>query len=141
MALLGLIVASLVTLALPSPFGWLALLLIWPMVSIHICRLHDMGRGGSWVAVPFALNIITAIAAPLLGLLAVIAAAQRGAVSNLPQNSMIVLILLMLVTVVVDVVFVLWVGLSRGEAEANAFGAPAAEAIPMTPPEGPPQAG
>jgi len=130
MAFLGLVVASFVLLALPGALRWLALLLIWPQVTVHINRLHDIGRGASWVAVPFALNVVTALSAPLLGLLALVGAAQRG---HLP-GSFSLLVVLLLVTLLVDVAFVLWLGLSRSDPETNAFGPPALEGPP--PPAG-----
>jgi len=88
---------------------WGVLVLLYPAVVLHVRRLHDMGRSGWLVLVPAVLTVLAmGIWAHRISL----GAQLDGAVP--------------VVALVVFLLFALWGGIARGQAESNTFGPPVA---------------
>lgn len=113
-------VASIVLGAIPVIGQIIGLLLIWPQVCVHAKRLHDMGRTAWLILIPFVVTIAAMGFVAVTGGLALMGAAGEdyetaagaGAASGLA----------ILVAFLVGVGFLLWVGLSPGQAGPNRFG-------------------
>lgn len=111
--------------------GWLPLIgivlsigLIWPNLAIAVKRLHDMGKSGWLVAIPWAVSIIgTIIAISMMG----ISAFTNAAALEREDPAAILGLLgpalgLIAVLALVNLGFLLWIGLSEGQAGDNRFG-------------------
>jgi uncharacterized membrane protein YhaH (DUF805 family) len=85
----------------------LALVLIYPDVCIFVKRLHDIGRSGWLTALPFGLAFLGGVALELAG------EPKRGAPAMIGS-----------VLVLAGSAISLWVGLSKGDPEPNAYGPP-----------------
>ena len=97
----------------------ISLALIAPAAAIAARRLHDMGRSARFALVPVAFAIV----AGLLGLMASIAPAAFGAAGAIGVLAVAgPLLLLITVLLAINLVFVLWIGLSAGAQGANAYG-------------------
>lgn len=121
----------LVCLGLGVVFGWIALLgfvlsiaLIWPNLAITVKRLHDMGHTGWLAAIPYAVGILgTIVAFIMIGASAFINAA---ALENEDPAAIMALIGpafgLFGLMFLVGLAFLLWIGLTDGQAGDNRFG-------------------
>lgn len=111
--------------------GWIPLIgtlislaLIWPNTAIAVKRLHDMGKSGWFVAIPWVVNIvgcIFAFASVGISALTNAAALERedpAAVFALLGPMFGVLALL----AVVNLGFLLWIGISDSQPGDNQFG-------------------
>ena len=109
---------------IPILGGLISLALIWPNVAISVKRLHDMGKSGWLVIVPFAVSVIAGcVAVAMVGISAITnsAALDREdpvAIFALigPAIGFFVLICL------VNLGFLLWIGVSEGQSGDNRFG-------------------
>lgn len=109
---------------IPLIGGLISLALIWPNLAIAVKRLHDMGKSGWLVVIPWVAGIIGAIAA--LATMGVSAFANASALEA--GDPVAILALLGPVMGIVAVVgliclgFLLWIGLSEGQAGDNRYG-------------------
>ncbi len=103
---------------LPRPLDLLAgLVLVWPGICINAKRLHDLGRTGWLMLAPFLGTLFLGIAAM------VVSGAGMG--QDLPLIASASLGLLVLI---LDLGYLLWLGVGKGDVGANRFGpSPGAE--------------
>jgi uncharacterized membrane protein YhaH (DUF805 family) len=109
---------------IPILGGLISLALIWPNLAIAVKRLHDMGKSGWLIAIPWVVSVVGTIAAfSMIGITAFTnaAALDEGdplAIMALLGPALGLVGLLMLV----NLGFLLWIGLSDGQPGPNRFG-------------------
>ncbi len=109
---------------IPFLGGLLAIVLIWPNLAISVKRLHDMGKSGWLVAVPWVLNLIVCIGGVALMGLSVFANLS-GLENEDPAAIMAVLgpaLGLFGLLFLISLGFLLWIGLSDGQPGDNRYG-------------------
>lgn len=109
---------------IPFLGGLLAIVLIWPNLAISVKRLHDMGKSGWLVAVPWVLNLIVCIGGVALMGLSVFANLS-GLETEDPAAIMAVLgpaLGLFGLLFLISLGFLLWIGLSDGQPGDNRYG-------------------
>lgn len=121
-----LFVANSVLVVIPI-IGWIInIVLVWSAIAVFSKRLHDFGRTGWWQIIPATITFIGFTWAVFALGAAVIAASFRG-------DGMAWMALLssaggafvgILGMSVINVLFWLWVGLSRGDLGSNRYGLP-----------------
>lgn len=115
-------------LHLLAPIAWLVIWFCW--ICIGAKRLHDAGRSGWLMLVPLLIGFVaTCMSAVLSGAAAIAAFASGG--GHFDPGSLGVLwaslgmaALLFSGAGLVNLVFLLWIGLSAGDASDNRFGPP-----------------
>ena len=126
-AWLILFVAGVVSRLIPLLGVVIALALIYPYVCITAKRLHDFGRSGWLAAAPLVAGLALGIVAMLLGGAAMMAGIfGRGAAGLAMMGGMGLMVMLWSVAGLAGIVFLLWVGLTRGDGQPNAYGPPPA---------------
>lgn len=111
-----------------APFIWL--LMLYPWVCVIAKRLHDFGKSGWLILIPFVVGFIAFCAAFVAGGAAVIAAiftASTDAGGDWTNWTGVMGALgaalgFIALAAVVKLLFLLWVGLSRGDAGPNRYG-------------------
>lgn len=109
---------------IPLLGGLISLALIWPNLAISVKRLHDMGKSGWLVAIPWVVSIVGMFAA--IGIIGVSAFSNAAALEREDPAAIFALIgpalglfgLIMLV----NLGFLLWIGLTEGQSGDNRFG-------------------
>jgi uncharacterized membrane protein YhaH (DUF805 family) len=125
LAWLMLFAANLVCRIVPFLGGLVALALVFPNVCVTSKRLHDFGRSGWLILIPFAAGLVAAVLGALTRGATMLAGLAGHAVGSLAMvGGMGLMALLGLALLVVALGFLLWVGLSRGDPEPNAYGPP-----------------
>jgi uncharacterized membrane protein YhaH (DUF805 family) len=127
-----LFVLGIVVHLIPGLGQLLAILLIYPWVCLFSKRLHDMGKSGWLQLVVFAIWIVAVVVAMAMGGAAAIMAMASGshsadtsaAAGALAGMGMAFIVILL--ACLANLAFVLWVGLSAGQAGDNAYGPPPA---------------
>jgi uncharacterized membrane protein YhaH (DUF805 family) len=122
-----------------APLIWL--ILVYPWVCVIAKRLHDFGKSGWLILVPFAVAFLAGCAALIAGGAAVIGMifnASTEAANDWTSWGGVIGALgmaaaFLLVAVVVKLVFLLWVGLSRGDPGPNRYGPPPGDPAPSPP--------
>ena len=125
-AWLILFVATLVASMIPLLGQLIALALIFPNVCITSKRLHDFGRSGWLAAIPYVAGAVVGVVGMVTGGAAMMAGGLggRGAGAVAAMGGMGIMMLLAMLMFVVALGFLLWVGLSRGDSQTNAYGPP-----------------
>ena len=138
-AALILFVAGILSfvLHLLAPLAWLVLAYCW--ICILSKRLHDAGRSGWLVLLPFVVGCAAVTISLVIGGIAVIWAIATGGGAGLDPSvlwgSLGTAAALWGIAGLVKLVFLLWVGLSAGEAGDNRYGpSPAPWIRPAQPP-------
>ena len=116
--------AGVVASWIPVIGFFLSIALIWPNLAISVKRLHDMGKAGWLVAIPWAVAIVGGIAAgammgaSVFGNAAVFDSGDPAAILALmgPAIGLFALIGL------IGLGFLLWIGLSDGQPGDNRYG-------------------
>ncbi|MBV9989722.1 MAG: DUF805 domain-containing protein [Alphaproteobacteria bacterium] len=121
-------VASMLAGALPIVGPVLGLVLIWPQVVIHIKRLHDFGWSGWLLLLPFAVSLVCTLLMIASGGQALAGAQPAEFVKLIAAPQMRKPLVYLEVAFAVEVAFLCWVGFTKGDAEANKFGAAPAQA-------------
>ncbi|HEY5409091.1 MAG TPA: DUF805 domain-containing protein, partial [Caulobacteraceae bacterium] len=127
-------------LHLLAPLAWLVLAYCW--ICILSKRLHDAGRSGWLVLVPFVVGCAAVVISLVVGGVAVIWAIATGGGAGLDPSSWAVFwgslgtaAALWGIAGLVKLVFLLWVGLSAGGTGDNRYGpSPAPWIRPAQPP-------
>ena len=116
-------------LHLLAPLVWLVLL--YPWVCVFTKRLHDFGKSGLLILVPFVVGFIAAALGLIFGGVTVASAIWTAVQGGTQAVSWAVLLgalgtmlAFLCVAAVVKFEFILWVGLSPGDPAANRYGPP-----------------
>ena len=104
----------------------LGFVLIWPNLAISVKRLHDMGKTGWLVAIPWVASTVFLI----IGFFMVMGAAIAGGVgADYYENNPAALFAMMgpavgafVLAALVPLAFLLWIGLVEGDQGDNRFG-------------------
>jgi uncharacterized membrane protein YhaH (DUF805 family) len=111
---------------IPVIGGLIGLVTIWCWVVLYAKRLHDMGKSGWLQLIPYGVGAAAIIGAFVTGGMAIIAAAAQG--DNVDPTTMIAGLggaaLFLGGACLVSLIFLLWVGLSGGQAGDNQYGPP-----------------
>jgi uncharacterized membrane protein YhaH (DUF805 family) len=111
------------------PVAWL--ILLYPWVCVFAKRLHDFGRSGLFILLPFIVAFIAVVLGVIFGGLTVLSAvwtAMQGGTEPVSWAALVGAGLTMLAFLalagIVKFVFILWVGLSTGDPGENRYGPP-----------------
>lgn len=124
-------IAWLILLGVGVVLGWLPLLgmllsilLIWPNLAITVKRLHDMGRSGWLVLIPWVLGLGALIAGfSIVGFSLILnQAAFEAEDPAVIIGTMGPAMLLFLASIVVNLAFLLWIGLTDSQPGDNRYG-------------------
>lgn len=119
-----LFAASLVLGFIPIIGTLISLVLIWPSIAIQVTRLHDMGKTGWLVVVPWVANIVGIIA--IISTVGLAAIANSGDLdSDDPAQMMAVMgpaFGIIGLLVLVGLGFLLWIGISDSQPGPNKYG-------------------
>lgn len=123
--------------------GWIPLigqlisiLLIYPWICLYSKRLHDFGKTGWLVLVPFGIGVAAMVLSFVVGGASIFAAGMSGTEEGVATSALAgmgVVALLLGVAALVGFAFLLWVGLSKGDAGPNKYGPPYGGAAASTP--------
>lgn len=109
---------------IPLIGGLISLALIWPNLAIAVKRLHDMGKSGWLVVIPWVAGIVGVIAA--IATVGVSALANAAALEAGDPIAILALLgPVMGILAVVGLIclgFLLWIGLSEGQPGDNRHG-------------------
>ncbi len=126
-------------LHLLAPLVWV--LLLYPWVCVFAKRLHDFGRSGWLIAVPFAIGAAALVLALVFGGMsamgAIFAAATGGAEPTswgMVFGGLGLMLAMLGVAGLVKLVFILWVGLTPGDPGPNRYGPPVVTGAAVAPP-------
>jgi len=118
--------ANIVLNFIPFIGALISLALIWSNLAISVKRLHDMGKTGWLVAIPYAASIVLGIAAAVM-MVAGIAASGMDE-SYYENNPMAALSMMgpafgiFGIIMLVNLAFLLWVGITDSQKGENRFG-------------------
>lgn len=102
-----------------------AITIMWIITWIR--RLHDIGRPAWWAMLPLLVVVVLAIAGIALGGKAfeeVILAAEGGKAIGPNDPGFAIVALVVLVGLLFQFGFTIWLGIKKGDAGDNKFGAP-----------------
>jgi uncharacterized membrane protein YhaH (DUF805 family) len=103
------------------------LALIYPTVCVTAKRLHDFGRSGWLAAVPYVIAAAAMLIGAVTGGMTMMLGglAGHGVAAAAAVGGMGIMAGVMGLTLLAELAFLLWVGLSKGDPQPNAYGAPA----------------
>ena len=117
---------------------WLALLYAW--VCLFAKRLHDFGKSGMLILIPFAVGCVALVAALIFGGIGAISAIYNASQGGSEPANWAVLIgalgmalAFLCVAGLVKLVFILWVGLNPSDVGDNRYGPPPLAPVPPAP--------
>lgn len=112
-----------------APLAWL--LLLYPWTCVFAKRLHDFGRSGFLILVPFVVGCLAVLAALVFGGVAALSAIFGAAQGGMGAGSWALFAgalgtagAFLALAGLVKLIFILWVGLSRGDPGPNRYGPP-----------------
>lgn len=109
---------------IPVLGGLISLALIWPNLAISVKRLHDMGKSGWLVAIPWVASIVGMFVA--FGMIGFSAFSNAAALEREDPAAIFALIGPALglfgLLALINLGFLLWIGLSDGQRGDNRFG-------------------
>lgn len=116
--------AGVVANFLPFVGGLLSIALIWPNLAISVKRLHDMGKSGWLIVVPWVLSLIVcAVGIAVMGLSVF---ANLSALENEDPAAILAVVGPVLglfgLLFLVNIGFLLWIGLSASQPGDNRYG-------------------
>lgn len=129
-AVVILFVANSVLVMIPI-IGWIInIVLIWSAIAVFAKRLHDFGRTGWWQVIPATITFIGFTWAFIAFGAAMITGGMDGQVDWMAMlwGAGAVMVGFLGMTVI-NVVFWLWVGLSRGDFGSNRYGLPEGQEV------------
>lgn len=127
-AFLIVMVLSVAAGAVPFAAPVLGLALVWPQLVIHIKRLHDIGWSGWLLLLPAAVSLSCMTLIVLNGGSRLLVAPPNEIPELLSSPEMHTSLLFFEISFAVEAAFLLWVGSTKGQPEANRFGPPPATA-------------
>jgi uncharacterized membrane protein YhaH (DUF805 family) len=124
-----LVLAGVDLLVLLVPLvGWLVVLAsTYCWVCLYIKRLHDMGKPAWLITLPYGVWLIPVVAAVVMGGMAAVSGLVNGVDSGTSFSVLAGLggfLTACGVSFLVGVAFLLWMGLTPGEAGDNRYGSP-----------------
>jgi uncharacterized membrane protein YhaH (DUF805 family) len=122
-----LFVVGIVVHFIPVIGQIIAIILIYPWVCLFSKRLHDMGKSGWLQLIPFAVWIIGILVAVMSGMGGAIMAMASGSDAQATAGALAgagVAALVLCAAALINLIFLLWVGLSPSQAGDNAYGPP-----------------
>jgi uncharacterized membrane protein YhaH (DUF805 family) len=122
LGLLIVMVLGLLANAIPVVGPLAGLVLLWPQIAIHVKRLHDFGWSGWLLLLPFSVSALCVGMIMLNGGAALLAATPEQLPTLLTSPKMRLPSVYLEVAFAVEFVFLLWVGLTKGDPNANRFG-------------------
>ena len=129
-----------------APLIWIGLLYVW--ICVYAKRLHDFGKSAVMILAPFVVIFIALAAAVVFGGLGVIGMLVAAAMHGLEPSSWTVMfgglgvmVICLTVAGLAKIIFLLWVGLSPGDAGTNQYGPPPGFPVPPAPPSPTPTLG
>lgn len=127
-AFLILFVAGFVGGMIPILNLIIGLALIFPGVCIMAKRLHDFGKTGWLAAVPYGIGAVAMVVGIVVGGMAMMMGGLGGdgAAAAAAMGGMGLMSMVMFLAVVANLAFLLWIGLSKGDPQPNAYGPPPA---------------
>jgi uncharacterized membrane protein YhaH (DUF805 family) len=110
-----------------APVIWL--LLLFPWICVFAKRLHDFGKSGWFIALPFVVGIAAVTLGLMVGGFAALGAMSAMAVGGpgswaMAMGGLGVMLGFLCLAGIAKLIFVLWVGLSPGDPGPNAYGPP-----------------
>lgn len=118
--------ANIVLNFIPFIGALISLALIWSNLAISVKRLHDMGKTGWLVAIPYAASIVLGIVA---GVMMVAGIAASGMDESYYENNPMAALSMMGpafgifgIIMLVNLAFLLWVGITDSQKGENRFG-------------------
>ncbi|MDG2522571.1 DUF805 domain-containing protein [Caulobacter segnis] len=128
------IVAGLVPI-----IGWfVSLALIWCAIALTAKRLHDFGKSGWLQVAPMALCMIIGTVGVIMTSMGVLMASLWGGDPFMAMAAFSGLFGLISIISLIYLAFLLWVGLSRGDAGPNQYGPAPTRSQFDSPPPAPP---
>jgi uncharacterized membrane protein YhaH (DUF805 family) len=123
---LVLFVAGFILGLIPVIGFLIAIANIYFSICLHAKRLHDMGKTAWLMLIPFGASVVGMAIAFAVGGAAMFAGAMGDDATAAAgaAGGMIAAILVFLVIFVVNIGFLLWVGLTKGDPMDNRFGPP-----------------
>ena len=130
--ILILFVVNVIASLIPTIGQIISLLLIYPAVCVTSKRLHDMGKTGWLAAIPYGLTAVAMVPLIFAGFAAMAAggASVAGSAAGVTAGAgaalglLAIAGMLMMIAGLVCLAFLLWVGLSKGDAGTNQYGPP-----------------
>ncbi|OGN50164.1 MAG: hypothetical protein A2352_00725 [Caulobacterales bacterium RIFOXYB1_FULL_67_16] len=117
---------SVVANWLPIIGGLILLALIWPNLAISVKRLHDMGKTGWLIAIPWASSVAFVMVGIVMVGMAAIANGMTGYDFDEDPAAVLALIgpgmIAFTLSAIVPLIFLLWIGLVEGQKGDNRFG-------------------
>ncbi len=107
------------------PFlGVLGILLLWPNLAIGVKRLHDMGKTGWLIAIPYVVQMLTVIY--VIATIGMAAFADPDGFDDMPPEQALALLGptmgALLIAMVVSIGFWLWMGIAESQRGDNKYG-------------------
>jgi uncharacterized membrane protein YhaH (DUF805 family) len=134
-----LLVAGFVLGLVPLVNMVAGLVLIYPWVCLYSKRLHDFGKSGWLTLVPFGLGLVGVVCTVAFGGMAALTAMatkNAGGTDNAAAMSAVgamgTMSIVWMVIGLAGIAFLLWVGLSKGDAGDNKYGPPPAKSAAAT---------
>ncbi|WP_421729737.1 DUF805 domain-containing protein [Brevundimonas sp.] len=118
--------ASFVSGLIPFLGILLSFALIWPNLAISVKRLHDMGKSGWLVAIPFGIGMVLGVIAVVMIGTAMMADGRTP--EDFEADPAAALMLMgpafgvFALSALVNLAFLLWIGISDSQRGANKFG-------------------
>jgi uncharacterized membrane protein YhaH (DUF805 family) len=117
--------------------GLLSIVLIYPQVCVGSKRLHDMGRSGWLMLIPWGVGIVAMVLSLMVGGAALIGARAGGdsGAAAAAMGAGLGFLGIVLLACLVNLAFIIWVGVTPGQPGENRYGPePVAEPLSAPPP-------
>ena len=118
--------ASFVSGLIPLIGALFSLALIWPNLAISVKRLHDMGKSGWLVAIPFGISIVLGVIA--VAMIGTALVADGRAPEDFEADPVAAIALMgpafgvLAISGLINLAFLLWIGIADSQRGANKFG-------------------
>lgn len=124
-----LFVAGLVLGMIPVIGQIIGLLMLYLWVCLGSKRLHDMGKSGWLMVVPFALQVLAMVLVVMAAGGAMMAGAAGGDAAGGAMAGAMGGGLIAMLAGLASLAFLIWIGATPGQPEANQYGPPPAPVV------------